>query len=85
MPPSFVLYALGVVLTLAGVALIAYRVGADTAQRRAYYTIATLRRALSQARMERDREAERATRLARIVDGQRPPVVKVPDWIGDAS
>jgi hypothetical protein len=82
---SFVLYAVGVVVTLSGVSYVAYRAGADTAQRRAYYTISTLRRSLSAARMERDREAERATRLARIVDGQRPPVVKVPEWIGDAS
>jgi hypothetical protein len=74
-------YLAGVVLVLSGVAYVAYRVGADTAQRRAYYTIATLRRQLSTARLELDRERERATRLARIVDGQRPPVVKLPTWM----
>lgn len=65
-----------------GVGYAGFRAGRDTAERRAYYTIAELRRGLRVARLDNDRLVQAVGRLERQQKAARVPTVKIPEWMG---
>lgn len=73
----FVSTILGLCLT----AWVAWRVGHDSAQREAFYTISELRRSLRAQQLESDRLREHNRLMAARLDRANVIVPEVPQWM----
>lgn len=60
---------------------VAWRVGHDTAQRDAFYTISELRRSLRAEQLQADRLREHNRLLANRLDRSNVIVPEVPEWM----
>jgi hypothetical protein len=68
-------------IVLTGVAMFAYLMGRDAAERKAQETVSDLRRATIVLRRQRDRAIENNARLARFIGANEAPDEDTPSWM----